>query len=84
MHQKLESVLDDQILRRTSEGSQLTELHFAEINNQLVVLAVVSTPYTIRPSQVAGMEAALKASVDLSVKLVVRSVLGADTSSKVI
>lgn len=82
LQQKLESVLKEQILRRTSEGSKLAELRFAEIDNQLVVLAVVDTPYTIRPPQVAEMEAALKASVDPRVILVVRSVLGADTASE--
>lgn len=80
-HQKLDAALRKQILRRASSGSELVEFRYAERGENLMVLAVVHTPYTIRPTQVSQIESVLREQIDPRIQLVVRSVLGADTSS---
>ncbi|MDH7479648.1 MAG: DUF389 domain-containing protein, partial [Syntrophomonadaceae bacterium] len=80
-HQKLESTLEEQLQLWAPDGAQLVELRYRDLEEGLVVLASVRTPYIIQPSRVRGMETALREQVSPRLQLVVRSVLGAEVSS---
>jgi uncharacterized hydrophobic protein (TIGR00271 family) len=77
--QQLEKALKEQ-LRQRVEGASLSKFRYAKRDGRLLVLAVVRTPQSVGPAQVSQMQAGLRTQVDPTLDLVVRSVVGVDTS----
>jgi uncharacterized hydrophobic protein (TIGR00271 family) len=78
-HQQLEKALQEQ-LRQHVEGASLSEFRYAKRDGRLLVLAVVRAPQSVGPAQVSQMQAGLRSQVDPTLDLVVRSLVGVDTS----
>lgn len=79
-HRRLEAALKNQI-RQQQPGASLQEFRYRGVEGRLLILAVARTPQSIEPQQVKQVEAALRRYVHPKVELIVRSVVGADTSA---
>jgi uncharacterized hydrophobic protein (TIGR00271 family) len=78
-HQQLEKALKEQ-LGKNVEGSRLLKFRYAKRDGHLLVLAVVRTPQNITAAQVSQIQQALRHQVDPNLDLVVRSLVGVDTT----
>ncbi len=67
-------------LRQNVEGASLSKFRYAKRDGRLLVLAVVRAPQSVGPAQVSQMQAGLRNQVDPTLDLVVRSLVGVDTS----
>lgn len=80
-HKRIEASLRNQV-GRIMTGASLTELRYARSTGQVRVLAIVRTPRNFTPEQVRTLEQAVQADVDPRIRLVVRSVVGTDSSAE--
>ncbi len=77
---RLEAALDNQ-LRLQVDGAYLAELQLEERGNRLFVLATARTPSQLQPRQVEILQETLRKYVHPRIDLVVRSLLGTDTTA---
>ena len=71
-----------QAIKHYAIGSVLLDFQYAIDNDVLNVLAVIQTPQNFSKNQVAEIEQQLKKTLNRSVKLVVRSVVGIDIDAQ--
>jgi len=79
-HQNLRKVLSRE-LERQVRGSQLLELRYAGADGRFAILAVARTPVNFEPAKVKKIEQALRKKINPRTDLMVRSVVGTDTTS---
>jgi uncharacterized hydrophobic protein (TIGR00271 family) len=79
LHQQLQQALQEQF-RLTQEGTHIEEFRYARRNGRLLLLVVVRTPQNIAAAQVSQIQQALRHQVDPNLDLVVRSLVGVDTT----
>ncbi|WP_054696909.1 TIGR00341 family protein [Syntrophomonas palmitatica] len=80
-HQKLEGSIKIS-LKQVEPASQLLEYRYRENGDTIQALAIVRTPYTLRPDRVKLIERALNQQMDRKIELIVRSTIGADATSQ--
>jgi uncharacterized hydrophobic protein (TIGR00271 family) len=78
-YQQLEKALKEQF-RLTQEGTHIEEFRYAKHNGRLLLLVVVRTPQNITAAQVSQIQQVLRHQVDPNLDLVVRSLVGVDTT----
>lgn len=78
---RLQSALDNQ-LRLQIDGAYLAELQIEERGSRLFVLATARTPSQLQPRHVEAVQEALRKYVHPRIDLVVRSLLGTDTTAR--
>ncbi|PKM76105.1 MAG: TIGR00341 family protein [Firmicutes bacterium HGW-Firmicutes-15] len=79
-HTQLEKTLKEEL--KTSEPAvNLLEFNYAPQNDIFLVIAKIRTPVVFGPEQVSQVEKGLQNRIDPRIKLIIRSVLGADSTS---
>ncbi len=80
-HTQLEKSLTEEI-KTYEPAANLLEFNYARKNDIFLVVAKIRTPVVFGPEQVKQVEKGLQNKIDPSTKLIVRSVLGADSTSE--
>jgi len=79
-YQRLQGTLTHE-LNIQVRGSLLLELRYAKVEGRFAILAVVRTPVNFDSSKVKKIEQHLRKEINPRIDLIVRSVVGTDTSS---
>ncbi len=79
-HTQLEKALTDE-LKAIEPAANLLEFNYARQDDNLVVVARIRTPVVFGPERVKQLEKGLQNKIDSRIRLVIRSVLGADSTA---
>ncbi len=80
-HNNLKVILEEE-LKRYEPAINLLEFNYSTKDDLILVVAKIRTPLLLGPAQVRKVETGLQNKIDPQIKLIVRSVLGADATSE--
>ncbi len=80
-HNNLKVILEEE-LKSYEPAINLLEFNYSTKDDHLLVVAKIRTPLILGPRQVRKVETGLQNRIDPQIKLIVRSILGADATSE--